>query len=75
MLLSLQYDVFVIVDRGGIMAKLHRWSVMIYGSLQGEFMETRYNSRINMYGTSIFDTIVVDISKSINSNNQTLWRM
>ena len=35
---------FAIVDRGGIMARIHRWSVMIYGSLQTEFMETKYNS-------------------------------
>ena len=28
------------------MARIHRWSVMIYGSLQAEFMETKYNSLV-----------------------------
>ena len=26
------------------MARIHRWFVMIYASMQGEFMETKYNS-------------------------------
>ena len=43
---------------------------MIYGSLQAEFMETKYNSHIHRYGTSILGKIVVNISKSINNNNQ-----
>ena len=63
------------VDRGSIMAGIHRWSVMIYGSLQAEFMETKYNSHIHRYGTSIFGKTVVDISKSINTNNQICWRL
>ena len=45
---------FATVDRGSIMARIHRWSVMIYGSLQAEFMETKYNSHIHRYGKSIF---------------------
>ena len=36
------------------MARIHRWFVMIYGSLQTEFVETKYNSRIHRYGTSVF---------------------
>ena len=52
------------------MARIHRWSVMIYGSLQAEFMETKYNSHVHGYGTSVFGKIVVNISKSINSNNK-----
>ena len=43
---------------------------MIYGSLQAEFMETKYNSHIFRYGTYVFGKIVVNISKSINNNNQ-----
>ena len=31
---------FATVYRGSIMVRIHRWSVMIYGSLQAEFMET-----------------------------------
>ena len=30
---------FATVDRGSIMARIHRWSVMIYGSLQAERKE------------------------------------
>ena len=57
--------------RGSIMAIIHRLFIMIYGSLQAEFMETKYNSHINRRGTYIFGKIVVNISKSINTNNQT----
>ena len=33
---------------------------MIYGSLQAEFMETKYNSHIHGYGTSVFRQIYLD---------------
>ena len=46
--------------------------MMMYGSLQAEFMETNYNSHIHRYGTCIFSKIVVNISKPINNNNQIL---
>ena len=66
---------FATVYRGSIMARIHRWSVMIDGSLQAEFMETKYNSHIHGYGTSVFGKIVVNRSKSINNNNQIFRRM
>ena len=66
---------FATVYRGSVMARIHRWSVMIYGSLQSEFMETKYNSHIHGYGTSVFGKIVVNISKSINNNNQIFRRL
>ena len=44
---------FATVYRGFIMPRIHRWSVMIYGSLQAEFMETMYNSHIQGYETSV----------------------
>ena len=66
---------FATVDRGSIMTRIHRWSVMIYGSLQAEFMETKYNNHIHMYGTSVFGKIVVIISESINNSNQIFWRL
>ena len=47
---------------------------MIYGSMQAAFMETMYNSHIHGYGTSAFGKIVVNISKSINNNNQIIRR-
>ena len=66
---------FATVDRGSIMARIHRWSLMIYGSLQAEFMETKYTSHINGYGTSVVGKIVVNISKSINNINEIFWRL
>ena len=65
---------FARVDRGRIMAIIHRRSVMIYGSLQDVFMQAMYNSHIHRYGASIFGKIVVNKSKSIN-NNQIFWRL
>ena len=66
---------FATVYKGSIMARIHRWSVMIYGNLQAEFMETKYNSHMHGYGTSVFGKIVVNISKSINNNNQIFRRL
>ena len=66
---------FATVDRSSIMARIHRLSVMIYGSLQAEFMETKNNSHIHRYGTPVFGKIVVNISKSINNDNQIFWRL
>ena len=57
------------------MARIHRWSMMIYGSLQAEFMETKCNSHIHGYGTSAFGKIVVNIFKLINNNNQIFRRL
>ena len=61
------------VDRGSIMTSIHRWCVMLCGSLQAKFTETKYSSHIHRYGTS--GKIVVNISKSINNNNQIFWRL
>ena len=66
---------FATMYKGSIMATIQRWSVMIYGGLQAEFMETKYNSHIHGYGTSVFGKIVVNISKSINNNNQIFRRL
>ena len=40
------------------MARIHNWSVIIYGSLQAEFMETKYNGHIQRYWTPIFGKIL-----------------
>ena len=64
---------FATVDRGSIMARIHWWSVMVYGSLQAKFLETKYNGHIHRYGTPI--KIVVYISKAINNNNKIFWRL
>ena len=49
---AIEWVFFATVDRDSIMARIHRWSMTIYGSLQAEFMETKYNSHIDRYGTS-----------------------
>ena len=46
--------------------------MMIYGSLQAEFVETEHNGYIHRYGTPISDIIVVYVPKQINNNNQIL---
>ena len=46
--------------------------MMIYGSLQAEFMETKYNGHIHTYGKPTFGKIVVHVSKLINNSNQIL---
>ena len=66
---------FARVHRGSIMARIHKWSVMIYGSLQAEFMETKCNMHIHRYGTAVFGKIVINISKSIHNNNQIFRRL
>ena len=38
---------FLAVDRGSITTRIHRWSIMIYGSLQTEFVGTNYNGHIH----------------------------
>ena len=57
------------------MARIHRRSVMFYGSPLAEFMGTKYNSHIHSCGTSIFGKIVVKISKSIDNNNRIFRRL
>ena len=47
--------------------------MMIYGSMQGEFVGTRHNGQIQRYGTPIFGDIVVDRSKPINNDDKILW--
>ena len=39
---------FATVDRGNMMARIHRWPVMINGSLQAEFMETMQVQRSHL---------------------------
>ena len=57
------------------MTIIYRWSMMIYGSLQAEFMETMHNGNILRYGIHIFGNIVVNMSKPMSNNNQILWRL
>ena len=66
---------FATADRGSIISRIHRWSVMIYGSLQAEFMKTKYKSHFQRYGASVFGETDSNISKSINNYNQIFWRL
>ena len=43
------------------MARIHRWPMVIYDSLQADFMETKYNGHIHRYGTPILGNIFVYI--------------
>ena len=40
--------------------------MMIYSGLQVKFQGTKHNSRIKRYGASIFDDIIIKVSKSIH---------
>ena len=61
--LSLQLNVFA-VDRCSTITRIHNWSVMIYGSLQAEFIDITHNDYI--HGTPFVGNIVVHASKLIN---------
>ena len=65
---------FATVYRGSIMARIHRWSVMIYGSLQAEFMEIgiqtvlehdRNPSQIHIYRWSCGCTTVAPFTNMV----------
>ena len=58
------------VDRGSIMTRIYRWSMMVYSSLQAEFMVTKYDGHIHRYGALVFGKLVIYVSKSIDNNNQ-----
>ena len=53
------------VDRGSIMTRIYRWSMMVYSSLQAEFMVTKYDGHIHRYGALVFGKLVIYVSKSI----------
>ena len=54
------------VDRGSIMTRIYRWSMMVYSSLQAEFMVTKYDGHIHRYGALVFGKLVIYVSKSID---------
>ena len=54
------------------MTRIHRRSMMVYSRLQAKFMGTQCNGDTHRYGTSIFMNTVVDVSESINNDNQIL---
>ena len=53
------------VDRGSIMTRIYRWSMMVYSSLQAEFMVTKYDGHIHRYGALVFGKLVINVSKCI----------
>ena len=36
------------------MTRIYRWSMMVYSSLQAEFMVTKYDGHIHRYGALVF---------------------
>ena len=49
--------------------------MMIYDSLQAQFLRTKQKGHIQRYETPIFGNIVVYVCTPINDDNQTLWRL
>ena len=43
--------------------------MMVYSSLQAEFMVTKYDGHIHRYGALVFGKLVIYVSKSIDNNN------
>ena len=60
------------VDRGSIMTRIYRWSMMVYSSLQAEFMVTKYDGHIHRYGALVFGKLVIYVSKSIDNDIMTV---
>ena len=60
------------VDRGSIMTRIYRWSMMVYSSLQAEFMVTKYDGHIHRYGALVFGKLVIYVSKYIILNKRKL---
>ena len=50
------------VDRGSIMTRIYRWSMMVYSSLQAEFMVTKYDGQIHRYGYPWYKETFLDTS-------------
>ena len=44
--------------------------MMVYSSLQAEFMVTKYDGHIHRYGALVFGKLVIYVSKSIDNNNE-----
>ena len=52
-------SIFATVDWGSMIIKVHRCSVVFYGSTRAEFIGTKRNDHIHSHGTLIFGDIVV----------------
>ena len=63
------------VDRGSIMTRIYRWSMMVYSSLQAEFMVTKYDG--NSFEWLVLSKAALK-SRSANTTSPsepTTWRM
>ena len=49
---------FATADTGSIMTRIQRWSVMIYGSLQAEFMVTIYKKYLYLVERNAFQNVI-----------------
>ena len=48
--------------------------MMMYGSWQDEFVQTKHNGNFHRHGTPIFGNSVVYVSKAIN-DDKILWKL
>ena len=57
------------VDRGSIMTRIYRWSMMVYSSLQAEFMVTKYDGHIHRYGAIWYSHLHISMWKILIGEN------
>ena len=63
------------VDRGSIMTRIYRWSMMVYSSLQAEFMVTKYHlSRFHVWQASHCDLAVINTVRQETMNRHLICR-
>ena len=61
------------VDRGSIMTRIYRWSMMVYSSLQAEFMVTKYENIFQLLIISMEDAMVITWNIRIILLRHKLW--
>ena len=53
---------FATADTGSIMTRIQIWSVMIYGSLQAEFIETMYKKYLYLVEGNAFQNVISEMT-------------
>ena len=63
------------VDRGSIMTRIYRWSMMVYSSLQAEFMVTKYDGHIHMIFFMYFHKSLCcrECHRNVCTNANAMW--
>ena len=57
------------VDRGSIMTRIYRWSMMVYSSLQAEFMVTKYDGHIQKIFQTWHEEQLIKVGRGGDRNN------